>query len=134
MQLNLKNGTISLTTAEARKASEIGSDLYNQLIKVKADFPNFEVKVISNKSKRTDTLKGLTYDYMEKYIISHGSEEQLKNFKEFCTKDEMNGKPAMPYGKIKKWFLIQFPEVQNRRAELKNKIAASVSTTKKEIA
>ena len=62
MKVNFTNKTIDLTKTEAKKASQIGTDLYNQLVEVRTNFPNFKVTVVSpNKSKRADALKGLTY-------------------------------------------------------------------------
>ena len=130
MTLNYKTKTIELNKTEAKEASQFGTDLYNQLVKAKADFPNFEVKVVSPKGKRADSLKGLTYEVMESYLANHGSQEQIEEFNVFRSKDEF-GKAFISYGEIKKWFLNQFPEVLNKRAELKNKIAASA---KKEVA
>lgn len=134
MTINFKNRTIELNKTEAKKASQFGTDLYNQLVKAKADFPNFEVKIISNKSKRADALKGLTYEFMDYYVAEHANEEQLEEYGNLRERDEISGKASMTYGEIKKWFLNQFPEILNKRKELKAKIAASVPTTKKEVA
>ena len=130
MKPNFKNGTIELTTTEAKKASTIGSDLYNQLVQAKADFPTYKVVVLpQRKSKRTDTLKGLNYSFMDNYVAEHANEEQFEEYANLRSKEETNGKAIMTYGEIKKWFLSQFPEILNKRKELKSIIAASTSTT-----
>ena len=128
MKIHYNNCTIELTKAEAKAASEYGSKMYNELLKIRADFPTYQVVVrTTNTSKRksADTLKGLTYDYMESYIIAHGGAEQLADFNEFREKDKMSGKAVISYGEIKSWFLTQFPEILNKRKELDRKIAAA---------
>lgn len=135
MQLNYFNNTIELTPAEAKKASKIGTKLFNQLAETRKVFTNFRVVVIvPNKSKRTDTLKGLTYEFMDNYVAEHANEEQFKEYSKLREKDIASGKAVMYYGEIKQWFVKQFPEILNKRKELKSKIAASASTTTKEIA
>lgn len=130
MTINFKNRTIELTPADAKKASKINSDQYNELVKAKVDFPTYKVVITQTKSKRTDTLKGLTYDYMESYVASHGSKEQMNDFNEFREKDKMSGKAIISYGEIKQWFLKEFPEILNARKALKGKIAAAPMTAK----
>ena len=71
---------------------------------------------------------------MDYYVAEHANEEQLEEYGNLRERDEISGKASMTYGEIKKWFLNQFPEILNKRKELKAKIAASVPTTKKEVA
>ena len=125
MKVNYSNKTIDLTPAEAKKASKINSDQYNELIKARADFPTYKVVIIQNKRKSADTLKGLTYAFMEKYLSAHGSEVQIKEYNKLRTKSETDAKAIVSYGEIKKWFLAQFPEILNKRKELKEIIAAA---------
>ena len=121
MNINLINKTIVLSNSEAKKAGKPNSELYAQLAKLRADFPNFTI-VIKPAPKRKESLKGLTYDYMEKYIESHADAE--KNMADFevlrasNTDDELLS-PAH-YGKIKKWFLSTYPEVKAYQTKIEN--------------
>ena len=122
MNINYSNATIELTTAEAKKASKIGTNEYSQIIEVKTCFPHYRI-VIDNSKKRKSSydMKGLNYDFMECYILNHGIEEQLNEFNSL--RNTNKDKPtAASYGEIKKWFLECFPEIK----------AASASKNKKE--
>lgn len=45
---------------------------YAQIQKVRADYPTFTVRTRSiKKNAAKDSYKGLTYDYMRAYIMSH---------------------------------------------------------------
>jgi hypothetical protein len=125
IKINEKNRTIELTKAFSNKANKYGTVEYRELQEVRRDYPSFKV-VTKNTVKNKDGLKGLTLEYMEKYIKDHkdgkikneetGEEttmDLLVEFYDMCGKDE-NGKKTefskvAPYGKIKKWFLKTYP-------------------------
>lgn len=76
--INAKNRTIELTKTFATASSKYGTDEYNELQAVRKDYPNYKVVTIARKAPKTDkpTFKGLTYEYMEKYIMAHDDENQ----------------------------------------------------------
>lgn len=86
------------------------------LIKLTKDFPTYEIKIRDDiKEKKTqEHYKGLTYDYMKKYIRRNESKETVNEVlseledKIFITKCHSNGHR---YPIIKKWFLEKYPEV-----------------------
>ena len=91
------------------------SDEYDYLQKVRKNYPKYSVvrrEIKKNENKKT--YKGLTYEYMEDYIMTHGSAETVKaNLKEFYEKRliaECHGK-AFRYPAIKRWFLEKYPEI-----------------------
>lgn len=127
MNINLINKTIVLSKSEAKKAGNPNSELYAQLTKLRADFPNFTI-TIKSAPKRKDTFKGLTYEYMEQYIKSHdNAEENMKDY-EFLrganSDDELQ--LSARYGEIKKWFFNTYPEVKEYQARI-DKIVNKVS-------
>ena len=82
MKINEKKFTIEITKTFAQKASRVGSPEYFELLEVRHNFPKF--KVVVNQTKSKDSFKGLTYEYMETYIMSHGtSETRIANLREF---------------------------------------------------
>ena len=88
---------------------------YAHLQQVRRDYPTY--KVIRHTIKRNaekKTYKGLTYEYMEYYILTHGTkEERQKNFAEYNEMiliSECHGK-AYRYPVIKRWFLEKYPEI-----------------------
>ena len=88
---------------------------YAHLQQVRRDYPTY--KVIRHTIKRNaekKTYKGLTYEYMEYYILTHGTkEERQKNFAEYNEMiliSECHGK-AYRYPVIKRWFLEKYPTI-----------------------
>ena len=117
LKINHVNHTIVMDKAFARNATDTRSDEYSHLQMVRRDYPTYQViqrHIRTNKDKKT--YKGLTYEYMEDYILTHGTEEvRLANHKEYCEKRviaECHGK-AFRYPVIKSWFLEKYPEIAN---------------------
>lgn len=115
LMINHKDRLIVMDRTFAMNAMNTMSDEYEHLQRVRADYPKYEViqrHIRQNEQKKT--YKGLTYEYMEDYIMTHGTSEQIKaNLKEFYEKRliaECHGK-AYRYPVIKRWFLEKFPEI-----------------------
>ena len=111
MIINQNKRRIEMSEAEAKMASKYNSDEYNELVSIKRDFPYLTIFVVKNKFKRTDSLKGLTFKYMETYIEKNGTSEQAESFKLLRGADDGLGHFSPSYGTVKKWFLEQFPEI-----------------------
>ena len=99
----------------AKLAANTRSTEYNHLQQVRRDYP--EYTVIQRTIKRNSTKKtynGLTYEYMEDYIMTHGSAEDIKKnlleFNEMRLISECHSK-RFRYPVIKSWFLEKFPEI-----------------------
>ena len=112
---------IEMNTTFAKMIENPMSDEYALLQKLKMENPEFKVsrrKIKSNPNK--DSYKGLTYEYMEDYIMTHGSSETVRaNLKEFYEKRliaECHGK-AFRYPAIKRWFLEKYPEIVDHGME-----------------
>ena len=125
MNINFIEKTITLTKIEANKAGKPNSDIYNQLVDMKKSFPEYRI-IVDNSTKRKDSLKGLNYQYMEKYIKSHDNAEEImaeyRTLRGLDNQDSLN--VSATYGQIKKWFLATYPEIeeyQNTIDKLVNK-------------
>ena len=88
---------------------------YARLQEVRRDYPNY--KVITRTIKKNpdkETYKGLTYEYMEDYILRHETDETaldvIKEFNELRNISKCH-KQGKRYPTIKKWFLNKYPEV-----------------------
>lgn len=131
IRINETKRTIEVTKGFYKEASKFGSDEYKMLKEARNDFPTFKV-VTRSAGKNKDGFKGLTFEYMEKYIKDH-KEIKVKNeetgeeitkdllveFYEKCGKDA-NGKKVdfsktESYGTIKKWFLEVYPVFEEYR-------------------
>ena len=115
LTINHINHMIIMDRTFAKKAIDTRSDEYAHLQQVRRDYPNYQVvqrHIRINESK--NTYKGLTYGYMEDYIMTHGTEEErIANYREYQEKRiiaECHGK-AFRYPVIKSWFLEKYPEI-----------------------
>ena len=111
MKINYTNNTIEMRKSEAKKASVIGSEEYKALLGAKSDFPSYSIKIVSRESKKSDHIRGLTYEYMEAFIKREGTPEQLERFHELCNGAFQLGDTRIRYGSIRKWFLEEFPQI-----------------------
>ena len=99
----------------AKFAANTRSEEYAHLQQVRRDYPHYEV--IQRTIKRNpnkECYHGLTYDFMEDYILTHGDAETVrKNYDEFnemlmisrCHSKQFR------YSVMKPWFLEHYPEI-----------------------
>ena len=115
LKLDHAKRTIVMDRTFAKYAANTMSTEYAHLQTVRQDYP--EYKVVQRKIKRSKTkecYRGLTYEYMEEYIKTHGSkEERVINLAEFEEKKLISfcHSTSRRYPTIKKWFLAKYPEV-----------------------
>ena len=135
MKINEKKFTIEITKTFAQKASRVGSPEYFELLEVRHNFPKF--KVVVNQTKSKDSFKGLTYEYMEKYIKAHDDKEgsNMAIFNELRGTivegdDELQAE-SLTYGEIKLWFLDTYPEIKNFHESRADRIKAIKEKQKK---
>ena len=134
MKINEKKLTIEVTKSFYQKANRVGTPEYHELMEVRRNFPMYRVVVKQTKSK--DSFKGLTYAYMEKYILAHDDKEgsNMAVFNELRGKgDDAEGAMAdsMSYGEIKLWFLDTYPEIKNFDESRADRIKAIKEKQKK---
>ena len=116
MRLDYKKHTITLGKKFSKLSSIPGTPEYEELAKVKADFPYY--KIIVREIKRNDKkecYKGLTYDYMREYIKHNESSKTrasvLDELEENIIRSRCHSK-GFRYPVIKSWFLQKYPEVK----------------------
>ena len=117
LTVNHANHTIVMDRTFAKFAANTMSEEYAHLQQVRRDYPAYAVvqrHIRTNSFK--NTYKGLTYDYMEEYIMTHGTnEERLANYKEYSEMRIIAAchSKAFRYPVIKSWFLDKYPEIMN---------------------
>ena len=122
IRINRSNRTIEVTKSFDKAASRFGTDEYQAMQQVRKDYPDFAIVVKTVRTK-ADHFKGLTYDFMEKYIASHdNADERMAEFNNLRAKSEdaqAFGFEALSYGEIKAWFFKNYPEIEafQRRRE-----------------
>ena len=117
MIINESTRTISLTKKEMTAARHVDSLEYKKLQNVRRDYPGFTVITVSRKVKtQRETYKGLTYAYMEKYIIAHDDNQQsimaeYKMYRGISDDPLMYIPNPYTYHEMKVWFLGKFEAV-----------------------
>ena len=115
LKINHENKTIVMDRTFAKFAENTRSEEYAHLQQVRRDYPDYAVTTRTIKcNSEKETYKGLTYEYMEEYILRHESEEKqleiIKEFHELRTISKCH-KQGLRYPTIKKWFLEKYPEI-----------------------
>ena len=119
--------TIEITKSFDKAASRFGTREYEAMQQVRKDYPSFTVVVKTVRTK-ADHFKGLTYDFMEKYIASHDdAEARMAEFNDLRgTSDEAQafGAVAHSYGEVKAWFFKTYPEFEAFQKRRESALAA----------
>lgn len=110
VKIDYANRQIVMDRTFAKNSKIVGSEEYNLLQTARRDYEGFCVTTRTIKSNgNKECYHGLTYGYMERYILSHeNAEERMKEYKELRLISECHSKR---YPVIKKWFLAQYPEI-----------------------
>ena len=131
MTINYTSMTIEMTKAESKAAGKFGTEAYKDLITAMQQFPNFKIQVATRAAtKKTREYKGLTYDYMKKYIEKHDDEKKsIMNEYQNLRGESDEAKAALAdscsYQEIKAWFLNRFPEIEQFHTKRQNLLAAA---------
>ncbi len=127
VRINRASRSIEVTKGFDKAASRFGTREYEAMQQVRKDYPDFAIVVKTVRSK-VDHFKGLTYDFMEKYIASHdNAEARLAEFNDLrATSDEAMsfGADALSYGKVKAWFFKNYPEIEAFQKRREDALAA----------
>ena len=108
------NRRIIMDRTFAKNAEIVGSAEYNQLQACRKDYPSYTVvRREIRKNPNQERYGGLTYRYMEDYIMTHESAATVKTvldeFSEMLLISRGHSK-AFRYPTIKRWFLQRYPE------------------------
>lgn len=128
MTINSKKQTIEMSKKFAAAAHKYGTPEYVQLQEVRRDYPNFKEVIATQKvNSKKDLCKGLTYEYMEKYIKVHDEDGSIMDeymMLRGLTKEALEAlAEPCTYQEMRNWFLNKFPAI----AEFHKKRAALLS-------
>jgi len=133
MNANIKNRTIEMTKNEAKAAGRLGSDKFNELREFQAVYPTFTIKIVAS-HQNSGQFKGLTYEYMKKFINKCEREDKntiLEKFNELTgannknkNVDDAEKAEVASYLEVKKWFLKIFPEVEKFKETQRKRLEA----------
>ena len=100
----------------AKNANNVRYEEYAILQRARQDYPTYAVvtrRIKKNPSR--ETYAGLTYQYMENYILTHEgadtAEKVMAEYRELRLISECHCK-ARRYPTIKSWFLKKYPEIE----------------------
>ncbi len=115
LKIDFDKSLIIMDRTFAKRATDTNSKEYSNLQTVRKDYPDY--KVITRQIKRNPNKKtygGLTYEYMENYILNHGEaaevQEALSEYRKLREIARCQGK-GVGYPVIKQWFLNRFDEI-----------------------
>ena len=113
IKVDLVKNEIRMTNDFFKKAQDPRSNEYAELQRIKADNPTFRVvKHTIKRNPNKESYKGLTYDYMRMYILTHVDESKvgqaLMDLQEQIVRSQCHSKR---YPIVKKWFLKTYPEI-----------------------
>lgn len=117
LNIDFNKNLIIMTRLFSQRCRDTSSKEYAQLQSVRRDYPDYTV-IVRQIKKNSDkkTYKGLTYAYMEDYILTHEPDETvaavLNEFEEMQVIAACHSQ-AFRYPVIKKWFLAKYPEIEN---------------------
>lgn len=127
IRFNRKTRTIEVTKSFDKAASRFGTEEYDALMQARKDHPDYRV-VVKSAAKSHEHFKGLTYEFMEKYIASHDDDgENMAMFNDLrATSEEAQryGAEAASYGEIKAWFFKTYPEIEAFQKRRETAVAA----------
>ncbi len=98
-----------------KNSADPRNEEYTVLQNVRRDYPTYTpVQRTIKKNPAKKTYSGLTYAYMEDYILTHESPETVEavftEFNEMVLISQCHSQ-AFRYPTIKKWFLNKYPEI-----------------------
>ncbi len=111
LRIDFEKGRIIMSRTFAKLSENTSSEEYAHLQNVRRDYPTFTVerkRIKSSGSK--ESYKGLTYEYMERYIAAHDEDGTImKEYRENRLLAECH---SVRYPVIKAWFLEKYPEIK----------------------
>jgi len=116
IKVDFENEQILISKSFSKKASVSSSKEYKALTKVKSAYPAYKIEIKQvRKNPAKESYKGLTYDYMRRYIIKYTPSQELSKalaeledniFISLCHSE------AKRYPTVKKWFLKKYPRIE----------------------
>ena len=116
LKMDFANNTIVMDRTFAKRSEDTHSDEYRHLQTVRKDYPDYKVvtrQIRRNPNKKT--YSGLTYAWMEDYMLKHGDDAEvqkaLSEYRKLRLIGSVQGK-GKGYPVIKQWFLERYPEIE----------------------
>ena len=111
LKIDFQNKQIIMTAKFFSRAQFVDTEEYELLQKCRKENPGFEVvRRTIKKCVGKQSFKGLTYEYMEKYISTHADAGmRMREYQKLRLASECR---AVKYSAIRSWFLKTYPELR----------------------
>ena len=120
---------IEMTKTESKAAGKINSEKFNELHTLRTMYPTFEIVIKASAAKKKSDYKGLTYDYMEKYIQAHDEDQSIMKEYQMLRGLTSEAQEALSdscsFQEIKNWFLAKFPAIEKFHTMRQNLLSAA---------
>lgn len=122
---NAITNTITLTKSFYAASKEFGSEEQQTLAAIQKEYPHMKIAIKSTKTgHRKSEYKGLTYDYMRRFIRTM-DKENLITFEEVIAHfEEFGYDSGKLYQCVKDWFLHTYPNHKDMIIDTTPKVAA----------
>ena len=129
MFINEKKMAIEMTKKFAAAAHKFGTQEYKDLQEVRKDYPSYKEVIVTRKTTaKKDNFKGLTYEYMEKYISSHDEDGKIMAEYQDLRGLSERAKEALAepcsYLEMRAWFLKTYPAIAKFHEDREKLLAA----------
>ena len=129
MFITNKKMAIEMTKKFAAAALKFGTQEYKDLQEVRKDYPTYKVVIVTRKTTvKKDNFKGLTYEYMEKYISSHDEDGKIMAEYQDLRGLSERAKEALAepcsYLEMRAWFLNTYPAIAKFHEDREKLLAA----------
>ena len=115
-RFDLKTMQIVFNREFEKRLSDTTSPEFKKFCELHEAFPEFEIaRKTVNVTKKKESYKGLTYEYMERYIYIKGNAADRREYDELRLLAECHSKR---FPVIKQWFLRKYPEVKKYGAKI----------------
>lgn len=106
------NKNIIVSKVFAKASMFINSEEYKTLCDIRTVYPDYSIiQREIRKNPQKESYRGLTYAYMEHYILTHDkSGDVMKIYEEMRLRALCH---SIRYAHIKKWFLEIYPEIDD---------------------
>jgi hypothetical protein len=130
MTINYASMTIEMTKTESKAAGKVGTEAFKEMLSLMQQFPNYKILVVTRATtKKSCDYKGLTYDYMEKYIQAHDEDQSIMKEYQMLRGLTSEAQDALAdsctYQEIKNWFLSKFPAIAEFHTMRQNLLSAA---------
>ena len=104
--INHTTNTIVMTKRFQREASQIGTEAYNVLKRLRRDFPHMHLMTKPTRRKKTSSAR-LTYSHMWNYIACLPDSEKWQE--QFAQVRKLSRSQPSAYHYVVNWFMNTFP-------------------------